>query len=303
MKDHVSICICTFRRNLSLERLLRSFKSQETEDLFDFSVVVVDNDSAGPARETVARIREELGIIIEYDIEPEQTIPAARNRALGLARGNYIGIIDDDEFAPSDWLITLYKAIQRFGVDGGLGPVYPFFAKKPPVWILKGRFGERPVIKTGTLLDWTQSRTGNVLLKKSVFDKNHIRFDLRWRTSGSDRAFFREAMEAGCQFVAVAEAPVYETVPPERWKKSYYLRRALVQGFNAHRNTENQIHGLSRIWIPVILAAAAGAYIVALPVAACLGSRWYVKCLERGGYHLSRLFAMLGIELVKKRDF
>ena len=87
MKDHISICICTIRRNLLLERLIRSLKSQQTEDLFDFSIVVVDNDSAGPARDTVVRIREELGIIIEYDIEPEQTIPAARNRALGLARG------------------------------------------------------------------------------------------------------------------------------------------------------------------------------------------------------------------------
>lgn len=303
MKDHISICICTFRRNLLLERLVRSLKSQETEGLFDFSIVVVDNDSAGPARETVARLREELGLRIDYDVEPEQTIPAARNRALGLARGNYIGIIDDDEFAPYDWLSTLYKAIQRFGVDGGLGPVYPFFAKKPPVWILKGRFGERPVIKTGTLLNWTQTRTGNVLLKKNVFDKNHIRFDLKWRTSGSDRAFFREAMEAGCQFIAVEEAPVYETVPPERWKKTYYLRRALVQGFNAHKNAADEIHGLQRITVPLKLAAASGIYALALPFSLGIGTHIYVKVLERGGYHLSRLLAMLGIELVKKRDF
>lgn len=303
MRDHVSICVCTFHRNQMLERLLRSLKSQETAGLFDFSVVVVDNDASGPARETVTRLRAELGLLLEYDTEPEQTIPAARNRALEIARGNYIGIIDDDEFAPQRWLITLYRTIQRYKVDGGLGPVYPFFSQKPPRWLLRGRFCERPVIRTGVLLDWTQTRTGNVLLKKDVFDKHKIRFDLKWKTSGSDRAFFKEAMSAGCRFIAVEEAPVYETVPPERWRKSYYLKRSLVQGFNTQRNSAAEIHGLSQVYVPLKLAAASGAYMIALPFAACMGSHIFVRCLERGGHHLSRLLGMLGIELIKKRSF
>jgi glycosyltransferase involved in cell wall biosynthesis len=303
MTDHISICICTFRRNRMLGRLLRSLKNQDTEGLFDYSFVVVDNDAAGQAGETVARLRAELGLSIDYDIEPENTIPAARNRALGLARGNYIGIIDDDEFAPQHWLITLYRTIQRYGVDGGLGPVYPFYRQKPPDWVLKGRFGERPVIPTGTLLNWDQTRTGNVLLRRDVFDRHHLRFDLRWKTSGSDRAFFKVAIAAGYKFIAVKEAPVYETVPPMRWKESYYLRRAIVQGYNTHKNAANEIHGMRRITIPLKLAAASGIYALALPFALGMGTHIYVKVLERGGHHLSRLFAMLGIELVKKRDF
>lgn len=303
MRDHLSICICTFHRDQMLERLLRSLKAQETEGLFDFSFVVVDNDAAGPARETIARLRQELDVSIVYDTEPEQTIPAARNRALALARGNYIGIIDDDEFAPSHWLITLYRAVRRLNIDGVLGPVYPFFSQKPPLWLLKGRFCERPVLRTGTLLQWKQTRTGNVLLKREVFDEHNLRFDLKWKTSGSDRAFFRDAMKAGYRFMAVKEAPVYEIVPPERWEKSYYLRRSLVQGFNTYRNSKGEIHGLSRIIVPMKLVVASGIYLMALPFAACMGTHFYVKCLERGGHHLSRLLAMLGIELVKKRDF
>jgi GT2 family glycosyltransferase len=59
---------------------------------------------------------------------------------LSLATGNYIAIIDDDEFVPRTWLITMYQAIQRFGVDGCLGPVYSFFSQKPPLWLIKGGF-------------------------------------------------------------------------------------------------------------------------------------------------------------------
>jgi glycosyltransferase involved in cell wall biosynthesis len=179
MKDRITVCICTFGRNQMLERLLRSLKLQETTGLFDFSVVVVDNDASGPARDTVMRLKAELGLEIDYGVEPEQIIPAARNHALRLARGNYIGIIDDDEF-PSQ--------------------------------------------------TWNQTRTGNVLLKREVFDKRRLRFDLKWKTSGSDRAFFKQAIQLGCRFIAVEEAPVYENGPPERWKGNQILAKCLGRG-------------------------------------------------------------------------
>jgi len=303
VKDHISICICTFHRNIMLDRLLRKLKLQETGGLFNFSVVVVDNDASGPAKETIMCLRAELGLEVEYEIEPENTIPAARNRALGLAHGNYVAIIDDDEFPPSHWLITMFKGIQTFDVDGVLGPVHPFFDKKPPAWLIKGRFCERQVYRTGTLLEWNQTRTGNVLLKKDVFDKHQLRFDLDRKTSSSDRAFFKQAMQAGYRFVAIEEAPVYEAVPPERWTKKYYLTRGLVHGFNAHRNSIGDMRGFARVAAPAKSTAALFAYAMLFPFSACLGSHMMVKCLESGGYHLSRLLAMMGIEIVKKRGF
>jgi hypothetical protein len=42
---------------------------------------------------------------------------------------------------------------------------------------------------------------------------------------------------------------------------------------------------------------------MALPVATLVGKHAFVRCSERGGHHLSRLFAMMGIELIKGRDF
>ena len=303
MKDHIAVCICTFHRNQMLERLLRKLAWQETDGRFDLSVVVVDNDSTGPAHDTVMHLKSELGIDIDYAIEEERTIPAARNHALRLAHGNYVAIIDDDEFPPQNWLITLYRAIVTFDVDGALGPVHPFFDQKPPSWLLKGRLCERPVQRTGTLLEWRQTRTGNVLLKKDVFDGHSLRFDPGFRTSSSDNAFFKKAMKAGCKFIAVEEAPVYESVPPERWKKNYYFKRALAHGYNAYQNSRGELHGLSWVTVPLKAAVAVLAYTVALPLAACLGGHWLVKCLRGGGFHLSWLLAMLGIELIKTRNF
>jgi len=303
VKDHITVCIPTFRRVQMLERLLRNLAAQETSELFKVSIVVVDNDVDGSARESVSRAKTQMGVDTTYEIEPERTIPAVRNHCLRLAAGNYIGVIDDDEFPPPHWLLTLYRAIQTFGVDGALGPVHPFFEQAPPVWLIKARLCESPVYRTGTLLQWNQTRTGNVLLKKEVFDKHGLRFDERFRTGGSDQDFFKRAMGLGYRFVAVQEAPVYEVLPPARWTRKYWIKRSLVNGFNAHNYAAgNKGRGLA-LKTGLKAAIAVPAYAFSLPFCACLGSHRLINCLQKGAYHLSWLCAAAGVELWNKRDF
>jgi len=302
-KDHISICICTYHRNRSLENLLSKLAFQDTGNLFDFSIVVVDNDADGPAEETVTGVKHRLGLEITYGIEPVRTIPAARNHSIRLAKGNYIGIIDDDEFPPPQWLLTLYRAIHTFDVDGALGPVHPFFEQSPPDWLLKSGLCERPFLRSGTLLHWEDTRTGNVLLKKSVFDEHQLQFDLSCKTSGSDKEFFREAMALGYRFVAVEEAPVYEIVPPERQTKSYYLRRAIVHASNERKYRAPMLHGVKKILVPIKFLVALGIYSFLLPFCFIRGTHIVMKCLEKVVYHSSWLLRMLGVDLAKERGF
>jgi succinoglycan biosynthesis protein ExoM len=303
MIDHVSVCVCTFHRNEMLARLLRNLALQDSRGGFTFSAVVVDNDPSGPAREGVERLRSETGLEIAYGVEPKKGIPAARNRALRLAKGSHIGIIDDDEIPPPHWLATLYGAIQAYGADGALGPVYPYFETRPPEWLERSGLYDLPHEPTGTFLKWSQCYTGNVLLKKEVFDRQGLRFDETFLTGGSDQDFFRRAMTAGFRFIAVEEAPVHEVVPPERWTKGYFVRRALVNGFNAQKYVAREGRPLKSIAALLKSAAAAVIYAAGAPVCAVLGTHLLVKDLERGAYHLSRVAAAFGIELWRKRDF
>lgn len=303
MKDHISICIPTYNRNCMLERLLHKLAMQDKNDSFEYSLVIVDNDAEGGARLIVEKMQKDLCLEIIYSVEPERSIARVRNHALRYAKGNYIAIIDDDEFPPQDWLIKLYSAIQTFDVDGALGPVYPFFDRKPPDWLTKGNFCERPVYRTGTLLRWNQTRTGNVLLKRDVFDKLNLHFDENFKTGGSDQAFFKQAMECGFSFVAVEEAPVYEVVSSARWAKSYYIKRALINGFNAHKYSLLQPVGISRISATIKSLLAMTVYTIAIPFSILLGTHRLMQCLEKGCFHFSRVLAVVDIELIKKRNF
>ena len=215
-KDEIAVCIPTFRRTHMLQLLLRNLAVQITDGLFEISVVVVDNDADGSARETVEQLKKELGLDLVHDVELERTIPAVRNHALRLARGNYIGIIDDDEFPPTEWLLTLYRAIRTFAVDGALGPVHPFFETQPPAWLVRSRLCERPVYHTGTLLQWNQTRTGNVLLMKEVFDKHGRLFDVQMKTGGEAGSSSNRPCARVAGLWRSRRLLVYEIVPPER---------------------------------------------------------------------------------------
>ena len=303
MADHITVCVCTYRRNALLARLLRNLALQRTDGLFTFSVVVVDNDPEGPARAEVERLGPGSPLDVIYGVEPRKGIPFARNHALGLAKGPFIAIIDDDEIPPPHWLRTLYEAVRTFDVDGALGPVVPFFDQAPPDWLIKSRLSDLPRRRTGTRLRWDQCYTGNVLLKKDVFDRDSLRFDEAFRTGGSDQAFFRQAMDAGFRFVAVDEAPVYEVILPERWDKAYFVRRALVNGYNAHKYSVREGRGPKTAASLVKSAVALLAFAVSAPVTRILGAHVWVERLEGAAYHLSRLAAAAGIEMRKTRDF
>jgi len=302
-RDHVSVCVCTYRRNELLEHLIRKLWLLQNNGHFDMSIVVVDNDATAGARETVVKLQADSTIPLVYDVEPDKCIAAARNRAVRLARGNYIAFIDDDEFPPQHWLMTMYRAIQVFDSDGALGPVYPFFRNMPPEWLLSSGLCERPVIRTGTWLHWEQTRTGNVLLKREVFDQHKLWFDIKYRTSGSDKEYFREAMALGYRFVAVEEAPVYETVPPVRQTRQYYITRAIVQASNERRFRAPHLKGLSNISAPTRALAALAVYTLLLPLGLVRGKHVLVNYQEKCAYHLSWLLTMVGVDLAKQRNF
>ena len=75
-------------------------------------------------------------------------------------------MIDDDEFPIADWLRILLMTCRQYRVDGVLGPVKRHFDREPPPWLKKSSLYDRRVNPTGLQVNWKESRTGNVLLKR-----------------------------------------------------------------------------------------------------------------------------------------
>ena len=147
--NHISVCICTYKRPGLLANLLEKLQQQRTNDLFTYSVVVVDNDVNESAKTVVETFKQKSSFNIDYFVEPEQNISLARNKAVGSARGNFIAFIDDDEYPEPNWLLNFYKTLTDINADGVLGPVVPYYPDGIPKWIIKSKICEMPSHRTG----------------------------------------------------------------------------------------------------------------------------------------------------------
>jgi succinoglycan biosynthesis protein ExoM len=302
-KDSISICICTFQRTHLLFRLFERIAIQKTEGEFDITVVVVDNHIDGSAREIVSDLSTRYNIQTVYDVEPDRNFALVRNRAVSIASGNFIAFIDDDEVPVEDWLYRLRIMATTHDVDGVLGPVKPYFEQTPPDWLVRSGLCDRPSHPSGMIMNWEQTRTGNTLLKKAIFDQRGVWFDPHYATGGEDKDFFKRAEAAGCKFVWCEEAPAYELVPLERQCKSYYLRRALLQGAISAKYDRSTGDTRGAFQLCVKTLAAAAAYTLFLPVFFLGGMHVFMRYLVKDCHHIGRLSAMVGIPLIKQRNF
>jgi succinoglycan biosynthesis protein ExoM len=285
---HICVCVCTYKRPRLLRNLLSGLFEQETAGAFTYSIVVADNDLQQSAEPVINELASVSPVPIKYCIEPQQNIAMARNKAIENSVGDFIAFLDDDEFPPVDWLLTLFQTCIKYGADGVLAPVRPYFEHEPPAWVIKGRFCERPEYPTGYRLGWRETRTGNVLFHRHILDRISGPFRREFGSGGEDQDFFKRLMEQGAVFIWCNEAAVHEVVPPERCSRRYLLRRALQRGL-AEKGFAN-FESICKSFVAVPL------YILFLPFLMLAGERWYMRYLIRLCDHAGKLIGVLGLK-------
>jgi succinoglycan biosynthesis protein ExoM len=292
---HITVCICAYRRPRLLDRALANCSNLKTEGLFRYSITVVDNDHSESSRPVVTRYARSGRVPIDYDVEPQQNIALARNRAVANARGDLIAFVDDDEFPETDWLLRLYHTYQLYDVDAVLGPVIPYFEAQPPEWVLRERCFERPRHRTGTVLQWKSTRTGNVLLNADVVRSCPEPFRPELGGGGEDRDFFRRMIERGRRVIWCDEAIVHEFVPAHRWSRRFMIRRALHRGQQAVANPDHTKLSTMRSVVALMV------YCGLLPFLLVSGRHRFMTYLTKCCDHLGKCLAAIGITVIKDK--
>lgn len=228
----VAVCVCTYRRPAQLGRLLNSLANIVRPSSTFF--VIVDNDgSDARIGEQIAQFRNRSRARVEYVVERTPGIAAARNTAFAsaLAMGaEAIAMLDDDEWAPTEWLSELMKVRDASGAAVVGGPVQPIF--EAGISGLEGYeslWSMRKGARDGRVF---VSCTCNCLLETSAASLlgNHpfpIDFGL---TGGEDAVFFRRLHNAGVKMAWAENAVLFEEVPPERARFSWMRQRWYRQG-------------------------------------------------------------------------
>ncbi len=289
--SHICVCICTFQRPTFLERLLLTLQKQKTTEAFTYSILVVDDDEGMSAKDLVLGLSRASRVRLDYRVAAKRNVAIARNVAVQAATGDLIAFIDDDETPVDTWLQSLFTAYKNYHVDGVLGPVRPVFDTPPPAWITKAKLFERPSHATGQLLHWNLTRTGNVLLRRSIFDDPDNLFDPRFR-HGEDKDFFRRVTGKGLTFVWCEEAPVFEKQTPSRYTRTYFMKRALVRGSVSMRH-----YGYSKSYFMKSLLAVF-LYTSSLPLLLLIGHHLFMRYVIKLCDHIGKLSAAFKVDLV-----
>ncbi len=291
--DHITVCICTFKRPHLLGDLLKAIQSQAIDGRFTISANVVDNDGEESARETVSTFSTHAAIPIAYLCEPVQNIALARNKAVEHAFGDFIAFIDDDELPSDRWLAFLHTMAMETNAAGVLGPVLPSFPTPPPKWAVQGKIFERPSNTTGKVLEWQETRTGNVLLRRNIFAPGVSWFNADYGRGGEDRDFFRRMIAAGNRFLWCNEAVVWETVPPVRYSRRFQLRRALLRGKAGMPAPFANVSRCAKSLLAIV------AYIPVLCVTFFISHGLFMKYLIKTFDHIGLVLAFFGANPIK----
>ena len=149
-KPFISVIIPTLNRYLYLKDVL---KDLELQDYTNFEVIVVDQSE--PYQEDFYK---GWNLDLKVIQQTEKALWLARNRAIQLAKGDYILLYDDDSRVETDWITQHIKTLDFFQADISSGVS------------ISTEGGEVPAHYSFFHIS-SQLDTGNVLLKKKVFKK------------------------------------------------------------------------------------------------------------------------------------
>jgi glycosyltransferase involved in cell wall biosynthesis len=132
----LTIAICTYNREAQVRRTLESLTRLEAADGAgtEWEVLLVDNASSDG---TVAMARSFSGRLpIRVEIESVRGISSNRNRALALARGEWLAYLDDDVIVHPDWLAAMRRAFARHPEAAFFGGrIIPVFEDRGTDWL------------------------------------------------------------------------------------------------------------------------------------------------------------------------
>lgn len=230
------VAVLTYRRPTTLEKglatVLRHVEklAEDTDRAISPTILVIDNDPAESAKETVALFGSAR---IRYVAEPVPGISAGRNRALDeAAHHDLVVFIDDDEEPQEPWLEPLLDTWRQASPAAVMGRVVSQFDAELDPWIAAGSFFRRRRMPTGTVIP--AAAAGNLLLDMHQVRKAGVRFNNRFGLAGGeDTLFSRLLVRSGGKILWCDESVATDFVPANRTTREWVLRRAWSHGNSA----------------------------------------------------------------------
>lgn len=248
---HISVVICAFSLK-RFENTVDCINSVFDNTYKNYDIILVIDGNEQLKQEMKEKFGEKDKVTIIGN-EKDEGPSIARNRGIEIAKGDIIAFIDDDAYAPSDWLERIAKDFYDYPdiivVGGKLLPIYANEYDELPeelLWIVgctyKGHAENKQFVRNAI--------SANMAVKRDIFDD--IKFGYM---HGMKNRLFVPIKQLEDTLLCVdinnkkvdailydPDIIIYHNVPTERLKIGYIIKRSFSEGILKAKLEEINIH-------------------------------------------------------------
>lgn len=199
----------------------KSIRSVQVQTLSEIEIIVVDDCSQDHTREIIEQFAQEDSRVKVFFHPENKGVSAARNTALDNATGDWIAVVDPDDWIAPERFERLVEIVEAHGAEGVVDDQYFVNAETEETF---GRLminGERPIDHM-TAVDFLMHDLPEIKgygLLKPLFKRSFIEeHKLRYRTDfprGQDCVFYCECLARGAHVMLTNEPYYYYRIHRE----------------------------------------------------------------------------------------
>ena len=293
----LTICICTYNRNLGLIECLKSINNLFVLPNIKIKIIIVDNSINYNSFTLINKFKKSFKYKIIQLHEKRRGVVYARNKCLNKAKKinpKFICFFDDDCIVDRFWLKSVFKTIKNTEAKIVTGPQIPLNKKN---FINYSQFFEKNYKKDINRVNWAASN--NVFLKYDIIKKHKITFDknLNKFGIGEDQLFFLKLNNYGYKIYWSKTIKVFEDIHEHRSNLKWLIKRSFRLGVLGHYIDKN-IHGKLMGFIINYLKCIYYFTMAFINIFLCFNSKFRVQILNYFSRFYGRLIGPLVLEKI-----
>ncbi|MGQ1787114.1 glycosyltransferase family 2 protein [Saccharicrinis sp. GN24d3] len=241
--NYITIIVCTYNRAEILKECLEALFNQ-TAPQSTYEVLVVDNNSPDHTKQVVQSFQQ-THANLRYYLEEKQGLSHARNAGYLNTNAEWIGYMDDDGKAHTDYIEKTLEVINNHDFDCFGGRYHAWYRTPKPKWINK-EFGISPILcnEIGELKD-DYNAGGIIFFTKDALESING-FSTKVGMSGAKIAYGEETLvqnELRAKGKKIGYSPyiiMNHLVLEHKLKVSWHLNAAYAHGRDSVLIWENK---------------------------------------------------------------
>lgn len=209
MGNNIKVSVLTPIYNHNIEYVRKCLESLKAQTMRDIEFILIDNGATQESKDLIAEFETSDSRFNVIHIEQNQGYGYAMNLGLQAAKGEYIGIVESDDWVEPD----MYEKLYDIGITNNVNIIKSLFYRENLNKQSIQTYPEYFLNKITTVRDCNEllfihASTWSYLYKKSFLDNYQIHYPEEKDSIGADLAFYLQVLSCSDN-IYITNSPYY----------------------------------------------------------------------------------------------